>query len=168
MTAESRAYFDAVLKRFDAGEWAYCPCCGEEWNRLKACFYYRGTEKLLSHLCVVCAESSYGLEWLLKNANLGVGMEFVWPPALLNWRDVSPRARIMAIFYGAMRWIVYAKSMHLLVHRENETVEDAKSYDNCYQAFEAIRHILDSGDADSAPGKIIPLPLKKRNKKDFF
>lgn len=166
VSPEALQMFGPLLERLDAKEWIPCPLCGERYNRLKPCFYYRGTERVLTHACVECAESATGVVKLMTNIPGAVSV-MRWPEPLATWRKETPKEGILTIRCMGMTFQVTHRANSIRVWRPNESFEEAKQYENCFQAFEAVVARI-SGGEDVDVTSEAPAPVQRSSRRRDF
>lgn len=122
-----------------------CPACAQGWNRGCPCVWFEGSKRNVDYLCVLCAESVFGIAWLQsKRPIAGCTFTISYPPALIPWHDCTRKSAQMNFSYGGMTFFLFGKADRILMRRDKS--EEPTSFQNAFQAFYAIKNILETGD----------------------
>lgn len=59
-----------ILASLSKQEWIKCPLCHEEYNKLRPCSYFNGSERVGTYVCVNCAESVHQIQKVVEITGL--------------------------------------------------------------------------------------------------
>ncbi len=109
-TTEVKATLQKIVKGIDRifektekeKLWKDCPSCGEQWVKLRGC----RVEKSWSYVCVECAESLKGWEWIMKTYPIEKPFEN-WPDDWFTSYSFFPEKTTTHVMVGDDKVVVY-------------------------------------------------------------
>lgn len=134
------------LRKFDRLEqdieWVKCPLCDEEWAKLRPCHYWQSGGLVITHVCVECAETPYGLNYVAMIHKVpGISVITAFPAPYDQLPDSLRGKRMLKATinaYGTEYYVTSGPTI-LRVVQNGQGEDQAKAYDNTFQAWFAIK-----------------------------
>lgn len=136
-------------------KWVLCPFCDLECPRLRPCVYYQGGRPIVTNVCVNCAETPDGLQYMaLVHKIPGVSVDVERLPAFskLHEKYHSHTQLLATVSYGSQTFKVQCKGVGLAMRRSNQAEDLAKHYDNTFQVWYAIKNELEREPEEESRG----------------
>lgn len=123
--------------------WVKCPCCSEEYLKLRPCNYLDDQMRpALSYLCVICAETLVAWEWIVSRMPLPTGaLSYTkWTAPRyqrLSWKEGDqvdrPRNAYVMIEIGGMEVAARSDGTGTPIRYKVKGSDDVRMADNIYQ-----------------------------------
>lgn len=137
------------MESMEKTEWVPCPSCGEEWNKLRPCFYLDSVNAARTiGVCVDCAESIQGLDYAVRVLPLdGVKIETKWigqPTYKEKRKDRVIVTKMLGnltakVSYGDLVFTVARLDSHHISFKEARANSDKRA-DNIFAAWSKMFH----------------------------
>lgn len=133
-------------------EWISCPCCTNEYMRLRPCNYLDDEKKpAVAYLCVKCAETLVGWDWLTFSMPL--------PTAFLTYTKwIAPRERrvgpkpediidqphnaVVYVEVGGMEIVAKSEGAGRGIRYKIKGQEEVHNAENIYQLRSKMLHTI--------------------------